>query len=47
MDEIGILSAYVSKPRQLKKIDGIMTPVYLKPYDKYLIKTRSYKHDCL
>ena len=42
MDEIGILSAYVSKPRQLKKIDGIMTPVYLKPYDKKFNYTKRF-----
>ena len=34
MNEIDILSAYVSKPRQMKKINGVMTPVFLKPYDK-------------
>ena len=34
MNEIDILSAYISKPRQMKKVKGVMTPVYLKPYDK-------------
>ena len=34
MNEIEIISAYVSKPRQMKKINGVMTPVYLKPYNK-------------
>ena len=32
MNEIDILRQYISKPRQLKKINGVMTPVFIKPY---------------
>ena len=42
MNEIDILSAYVSKPRQMKKIKGVMTPVFLKPYDKNFNYTKRF-----
>ena len=43
MNEIEILAAYVNKPRQLKKINGVMTPVYLRPYDKQFNYTARFK----
>jgi len=43
MNEVEILSAYISKPRQLKKINGVMTPVFLKPYDKNYDYTQRFK----
>ena len=42
MNEIDILSAFVSKPRQMKKIKGVMTPVFLKPYDKKFNYTKRF-----
>jgi hypothetical protein len=42
MNENEIYAAYVSKPRQLKKINGVMTPVYLKPFDKQYNFTRRF-----
>tara|TARA_R110000822_G_scaffold81194_4_gene193070 strand:+ start:1249 stop:4539 length:3291 start_codon:yes stop_codon:yes gene_type:complete len=42
MNEIQILSEYVSKPRGNKKINGVMTPVYLKPYDKKFNYTKQF-----
>ena len=44
MNEVQILSAFVSKPRQFKKINGVMTPVYIKPYDKKYNYTTRFKN---
>ena len=34
MNEVEILSSYVSRRRGMRKIKGVLTPVFLKPYDK-------------
>lgn len=43
MNEIDILRQYISKPRQLKKINGVMTPVFIRPYDKNYNYTERFK----